>query len=248
MRRLAEAAAQLGAGDFSVQMGPSGVAEVDQTADVLAVTACRLAELVDRERAFAARASHQLRTPLTRLRLELEAGLDSDSKGLANAARDALATSEHLSQTLEDVLMLTHPEGETTTTPLDVETLIVECETLWHGLFAASDRPLRLVVEDPPVALASSVVVRQVLHVLLDNALQHGAGPVTLAARESADAVAIDVIDQGQAHVPWPPEPSAGHLGLELARTLAQSQGGRLLLSQADGNTRLTVLLPALRD
>lgn len=247
MGRLADAAVQLGAGDFSVQMRPSGVAEIDRTADALTVTARRLSDLVERERAFAARASHQLRTPLTRLRLELEAGLCSDREGLEEAARDALATSEHLSQTLDDVLMLTR-EADMDRTALNVETLMAECRTHWHGLFAAADRPLRMVVEKPPHALASSEAVRQVLHVLLDNAHRHGAGAVTLVGRETADTVAIDVIDQGQEHVNWPPQRSSGHLGLVMARSLAQSQGGRLLLSQHDATTRFTLLLPAVRD
>jgi signal transduction histidine kinase len=244
MGRLADAAAQLGAGDFSVQTTPSGVAEIDRTADALTVTARRLSDLVERERAFVARASHQLRTPLTRLRLELEAGLDSDPEGLAEAARDALATSEHLSQTLDDVLMLTRQDGQTTT-PFDVEALLKECDEKWHGLFAAADRPLRWVVEEPPNALASAVAVRQVVHVLLDNALRHGSGAVTLVGRESADAVAIDVIDQGNQPVTWPPEVTSGHLGLAMARSVAESQHGRLLLSQDDKSTRFTLLLPA---
>ena len=66
---------ELGAGDFSVRRRRSGVPEIDQTADALTqrLSGCR--EQIARERAFAAQASHQLRTPLTRSRLELEAGL-----------------------------------------------------------------------------------------------------------------------------------------------------------------------------
>jgi signal transduction histidine kinase len=245
MERLADAAAQLGSGEFSVQTTLSGVAEIDRTAAAITVTARRLSDLVERERAFVGRASHQLRTPLTRLRLELEAGLESDPEGLAQAARDALATSDQLSQTLDDVLTLTHDVE--TAAPFDVVSLLKECATVWHGLFAAADRPLRLVVEQPPQALASAVAARQILHVLLDNAHRHGSGTVTLVGRESADAVAIDVIDQGHQAVTWPPQRSSGHLGLTLARSLAASQHGRLLLSQDDDTTRFTLLLPGVR-
>jgi signal transduction histidine kinase len=244
MGRLADAAAQLGAGDFSIQTTPSGVAEIDRTADALTRTARRLSDLVERERAFSARASHQLRTPLTRLRLELEAGLASDPQELEEAARDALTTSEHLSQTLDDVLSLTRDAGEDSA-PIDVAALLKVCEAQWHGLFAAADRPLRLVVEEPLPAMASSVAARQVLHVLLDNAHRHGAGAVALVGRETAAAVAIDVIDQGTQHVTWPPDRASGHLGLVMARSIAESQRGRLLLSQDDNGTRFTLLLPA---
>jgi signal transduction histidine kinase len=245
MGRLADAAVQLGAGDFSVRTPVSGVAEIDRTAEALSVTARRLAEQMARERAFAARASHQLRTPLTRLRLELETGLAGDRDDLADAARDALATADHLSQTLDDVLELTH-EAPTATTSFDVEALLRECADQWRGTLAAANRPLRLVLDHPPDALASRVAVRQALHVLVDNAYRHGAGYVSLVGRESADAVAIDVIDRGGGSVTWPSDAEAtGHLGLVMARSLTESEGGRLLLTSDEDHTRFTILLPA---
>jgi signal transduction histidine kinase len=97
MRELAHAATRMGSGDFSARAPGSGVPEIDMTAAALNATAERLSAFVDRERSFSARASHQLRTPLTRLHLELEAGM----------VDEALATTEHLSQTVDDVLSVT---------------------------------------------------------------------------------------------------------------------------------------------
>jgi signal transduction histidine kinase len=245
MGRLADAAVQLGAGDFSVSTPVSGVAEIDRTAEALSVTARRLAEQMSRERAFAARASHQLRTPLTRLRLELETGLSGDRDDLVDAARDALATADHLSQTLDDILVLTR-EAHAATSAFEVESLLRECAEQWRGDLAAADRPLRLVLDHPPDALASRVAVRQALHVLLDNACRHGTGVVSLVGRESADAVAIDVIDRGRGSVTWPSDTGAtGHLGLAMARSLTEAEGGRLLLTSDEVHTRFTILLPA---
>lgn len=244
MEQLADAAVQLGAGDFSVRTPVSGVAEIDQTADALSTTARRLADQMARERAFAARASHQLRTPLTRLRLELEAGLSGD-EDLITAVRDALATADHLTQTLDDVLVLTREEPDGTAS-FEVEVLLTECSDQWRGTLATSDRPLRLVLEPSPRARASQVAVRQVLHVLVDNAFRHGSGAITIVGRESAGAVAIDVIDAGATAVAWPSAGSAGgRLGLAMARSLTESQGGRLLLTSDDAHTRFTILLPA---
>ena len=245
MRTLADAAAKLGAGDFSVRVPVSGVPEIDSTGEALTSTAERLSEQIARERAFAAQASHQLRTPLTRLRLELEAGLRAGAAGLDAAVHDALTTADHLSGTIDDVLALARgPHGPVST--FDVEALLAECVDQWRGVFATDDRPLQLVVDAPPAASASRVAVRQILQVLIDNAYRHGRGTVTLTARESGGAVAVDVADRGSGEVGWPaPGATPGRLGLVMARNLAASQGGRLLLSSDPSGTRFTLLVPA---
>ncbi|HEY8092828.1 MAG TPA: HAMP domain-containing sensor histidine kinase, partial [Acidimicrobiales bacterium] len=188
MRRLADAAADLGAGDFSVQPPVSGVPEIDRTSAALTVTAARLSEQIERERSFAAHASHQLSTPLTRLRLELEGGLAGEPAELPAAAREALATAEDLSRIVDEVLELARRSAGPTEA-FAVEPLLTEIVTQWRGTFASADRPLRLVVEDPPPASASRGAVRQILQVLLDNAFRHGAGEVTVTARESGGTV-----------------------------------------------------------
>jgi signal transduction histidine kinase len=234
LRELAQAATRMGTGDFGARAPHSGVPEIDETADALATTAGRLSAYVERERAFSARASHQLRTPLTRLRLELEAGM----------VDEALATTDHLSQTVDDVLALTReerPQGW----EFGLEPVLTEIVDAWHGTFALDDRPLRLRVDASLEVAASEAAVRQVLQVLLDNAYRHGAGVVTVTGREAAGVVAVDVTDRGTAPVPWPPPTGTSTgMGLALARSLAQSLGGRLLLDQAEDGTRFTLLVP----
>ena len=103
--RLAEAAARLGEGDFSARAEPSGIAEVDAVSDTLGSTAARLDRMLQRERAFSEDASHQLRTPLTGLRVNLEAAR------LTPAVRDdlldaALSEVDRLERTIDDLLAL----------------------------------------------------------------------------------------------------------------------------------------------
>jgi signal transduction histidine kinase len=233
MRELARAATRMGAGDLGARAPHSGVAEIDETADALTTTAARLSAFVDRERSFSARASHQLRTPLTRLRLELEAGM----------VGEALATADHLSQVVDDVLSLTR-EPKPLGSGFAVEPVLSDIVGAWHGTFALDDRPIRLRVEAGLAAGASEAAVRQVLQVLLDNAYRHGEGAVTVVGREASGAVAIDVGDRGAAPVSWPPADAGGRMGLALASTLAQSQGGRLLLTQDEEGTQFTLLVP----
>ncbi len=195
---LEEAATELGAGNFAVRTERSGVPEIDRASESLDRTASRLAELMARERAFSAHASHQLRTPLTTLRLQLETGLQGGGEALEAAAVDAIRSADHLGQTIDDVLALargTDARGE----GFEIESLFDDVRQRWHGTLAAADRPLRLVVDDPIASTASFSAARQIVEVLVDNAYRHGSGAVTLRARESAGALAIDVIDEGRA-------------------------------------------------
>lgn len=237
---LSAAAADLGEGDFSVQAAPSGIAEIDAVGASLDRTAQRLASMLERERSFTASASHQLRTPLTQLQLELEAGLASGETGLRSAAAAAMVTAEQLSRTIDDVLAVARVGIASEV--FETDELLDMCREQWQGPLAAANRPLRVRAGQPLRLAASLPACRQILHVLLDNALRHGTGAVTVTVRESHGAVAIDVADEGS--VPPFSIPETGRLGLSLAHALARAQGGRLLVDQQHGGTRVTVLLP----
>ena len=100
---------------------------------------------------------------------------------------------------------------------------------------------------------ASAAAIGQVLDVLIGNAQQHGRGTVTVRARHAPRSIAIEVSDEG----PGPstdghdvfrrrPESATGRgIGLALARSLAEAEGGRLTLSRAGPSPGFTLLLPA---
>lgn len=249
---LERVAHELGDGNFGARAQPSGVFEIDEAGQALNRTADRLQALITRQRSFIAHASHQLRTPLTRLRLELEDGLGRGPESLDSAVREALTSAETLSQTVDDILEVAR--GQRSRDSFSVATLLDGLRQAWHGTLAASDRPLRLTSEPGLTVAASLPAARQALNTLVDNAYRHGRGVVEVRARDIAGIVAIDVIDEGghtkiamSTGVERPAgEPSRERgLGLALARTLAEAEGGRLTFASDEDQTRFTLLLPS---
>jgi signal transduction histidine kinase len=235
LTRLATAATRLGEGDFSARAPRAGVPELDAVGAALDATAQRLDDLVTRERSFSADASHQLRTPLAALRIELEALELRGERGPELTA--ALREVDRLQQTIDALLALARDAPRTDSTA-DLGAAANDAAAAWRGRLAEASRPLRVAVRAPePTARASPGSVRQILDVLLSNACEHGAGAVTVTVREAGAFVAVDVRDEGPgitdaAEAFRRRSPSAdGHgIGLALAVSLAHAEGGALAL------------------
>jgi signal transduction histidine kinase len=245
LEELAAVAGRLGDGDFTVRGPRAGIAEIDRVGEALDATAARIGETLERERAFSAEASHQLRTPLTGLRLQLEAALETPGADPHAAIRAGIASADRLERTIEDLLALGR-ERRAPRAELDLDALLEEIRQAGEALLAPHGRTLRITRQDPPPARVAAAAVRQVLGVLLDNAATHGRGTVTLIARDAGEALAIDVADEGPDLGETDPFATAasGHgIGLRLARSLAEAEGGRLRLSRPDPPT-FTLLLP----
>jgi signal transduction histidine kinase len=254
LERLAASARRLGEGDFSVRPAPAGIAEVDAVGSALDATARRLDELISRERAFSADASHQLRTPLQALRIELE------SIELRGGAPDELPAAldqvDRLQATIDTLLAVARDAPRTSTATSDPVAVLEEVEARWRGPLAAAARPLRMRVDgDVPRVLASGAIVNEIAEVLVANAVRHGRGTVTLRLRPVEGFVVLDVGDEGPG---FSGDPEAaferratsanGHgIGLALARSLAHAEGGRLTVSRAGPSPVVTLTLPRVR-
>ncbi len=246
LEELATAAGRLGDGDFTARSPRAGIAEIDQVGETLDATAARIGETLERERAFSAEASHQLRTPLTGLRLQLEAALETPAADPYAAIRAGIASTDRLERTIEDLLALGR-ERRAPRAELNLGALLEEVRQAGEALLGPQGRQLRVSRQDPPTARVAAAAVRQVLGVLLDNAVTHGRGTVTVLARDAGDALAIDVTDEGPdlgETDPFATTPTGHGIGLRLARGLAEAEGGRLRLSRPDPPT-FTLLLPA---
>ena len=257
---LEESARRLGDGDFSVRSHRGGIEEIDAVGAALDATAMRLDELLARERAFSADASHQLRTPLAGMRLRLEAALERSDADPRPAIAATLADADRLEAIIDELLTLARVgqrAPDASVEPLDLDPLIGELSPEWGARLALHGRDLAVRVDpDAPHARASGAAVRQVLGVLVDNAVTHGRGTVTVAVREAPGAVAVDVADEGPGvHDPEDAlfarqaDRRDGHgIGLALARRLVEAEQGRLTLTRVSPPV-FTLLLPtAVRE
>ncbi|MET7336936.1 HAMP domain-containing sensor histidine kinase [Nonomuraea sp. NPDC005650] len=248
LERLTTAAQALGGGDFSVRASPSGLREADQAGQALETTARRLGAVLSRERAFSADVSHQLRTGLTGLLLGLESALSRPGADLTPAVRAALARGERLQEVIDDLVRLSR-DSRVPAEHLDVGALMEEIRQEWHGPLAEQGRRLTITVEpELPPATAQPAAVRQILRVLIDNAVRHGQGEVAVTVSDVGPGLAIEVGDHGTGVAegvdPFVRSSGDSHgIGLALARSLAEAEGGRLVLSRA-GPPLFSLLLP----
>lgn len=221
-------------------------------------------DAIARERRFIADASHQLRTPLTTLKSELDVALigPDDSAQLRLALESVREETNRICRLADDLLLLAQAEQVARAAhPQHVEVAHLLSETARrHRARAASlDRPiteqvvpgLRLWADPDQMALA--------LDALLENALTHGAGPVTLSATSDADHVQVTVRDQGPGFpkdfLPTAfdrfsrpaasrSQPGTG-LGLAIARALARNNHGDVTVLETHSGAAVMLSLPA---
>ena len=241
LERVARTSARLGDGDFSARAPRSGVPEIDAIGQALDTSASRIAELVAREREFSSNISHQLRTPLTALRLRLEESARAgDPEALREELDAALREADRLEAMIAELLALARSTARDDQVVIDLSAVARDHAAIWTALFARSGRHVSVSADPDIRALASQGTVGQVLDVLLDNALCHGAGPVTVRVGQNArfatitvedtgDGIAHDAIerifDRGASHT------NGTGIGLHLARALARADAGSLRLT-----------------
>lgn len=211
-----------------------------------------------RERQFVAEASHELRTPLAVLRTELD--LLASRARSPEEIRAALVSMgeevDRLALLVDHLLLLATSDDarlRLDRTTFDVTTLLTEVA----GRFgpAAAGRDV-VVTPGPRVDVtADRRRLDQVLSNLVDNALRHGVGTVTLAAAQEQGAVAVTVSDDGgtaldaelfeRFHQGTGTRAGGRGLGLALVRTIVAEHGGSVTAAARDGVTEVRIVLPS---
>lgn len=251
LRSLRRAAADLAEGSLTTRAPVTeGPPELRTLAHAFNDMATRIESLVGSQRAFIADASHQLRTPMTALRLRLEnleAAVDGDVRADVDAA---IRETERLSHIVDGLLALARAEVKgAERVVLDIAPIVEERRAAWAAL--AEERNVK-VVADVPEAHAWAVPghLEQILDNLLANALEVApAGTeVLVSVRPGRRWVELHVIDHGPGMTPedrarafdrfWRARSSNGKgtgLGLPIVRQLAMACGGNATLEPADG-------------
>ncbi len=240
LERLARTSTQLGTGDFSARAGRAGIPEIDEVGAALDSTAVRIAHLLGREREFSANVSHQLRTPLTALRLRLEELSVMDEPQLARAeAAGALDEADRLERMIAELLAAARGTDGQAGAEVELNDIARRHAERLRPVCARAGRPLAVRPSDPIRVLGTAGAVGQALDVLLENALVHGGGRITLSVRRRDGHGCLRVEDEGVG-IPEGAEAEifarggslAGGtgIGLHLARALVEANRGRLVL------------------
>lgn len=249
LRHLGLSAARLGGGDFTATAPRAGIPEIDEVAAALDAGATRIGQLVERERRLTADTSHQLRTPITGLRVALETELTAPRADPREILVEALGAVDRLDSTVAAMTDLARGEG--TGEPFDLDALLGAAVERWGPYYRSAGRSLAIGPASGGSSPARRAAVDTIVDVLLENALAHGKGVVEVEVSGSAGTARVTVADGGTCAVD-PDEMFRRHssggggsgIGLHLARTLAEAEGARLRLVSRDPTT-FELQLPA---
>lgn len=223
-------------------------------------------QALEDQRRFVADASHELRTPLTSIlgyaRMLRSWGMDNPE-----AAREGTAAIEHEAERMrvliESLLRLARGEELPAINPEPLDLRELAKEAVQSLRAAEPDATVAIHAPDEPVmAVADRTTIRQVLGILLDNAIHHGASaePIEVETASEEGRAVVRVTDHGKGiearHLPHlfdrfyradaaRTEPGSG-LGLAIAQQIVDQHGGTITVeSEVGTGTTFTVTLPA---
>ncbi|MEA2329975.1 MAG: hypothetical protein QOH58_113 [Thermoleophilaceae bacterium] len=264
LRRLAGTARQVADGDFDARAREEGSSEQREVASAFNEMTDRLGRALRSQREFVANASHQLRTPLTGLRLRLEAASlktneDPVERELVAAERETVRLAKLLTELLTLARERERPEPEA----VSLREVAEAGRERWEAPAESAGRRLLAGGEGDPVVAATDADLAVILDNLVENALNYSPAGTAVAIEWGADggSARLAVLDEGPGIEPgerdrvferfFRGEASRGGaagtgLGLSVVEALAERWGGTVRLTdRPEGGTCAEVVLPA---
>jgi signal transduction histidine kinase len=258
LARLAAAAKRLGGGDLSARtdekVGASEIVGLSASFDEMA---SRLESTVRAQREFVANASHQLRTPLTGMKLRIESAIDAS--GSDDQRRQLEAADEEvdrLAEIVERLLVMARRIEQGGAAEVDLRENAVAALARWEERAGRLGAQL-FVKGEGARALGDRADIDQILDNLIDNAIAYAPGPIVIETGSAAGRAFLAVEDRGPGIAPDERQrvterffrgrraPAGGSgLGLAIVRELAEKWGGSVIVTApAEGGTRVEVRL-----
>jgi signal transduction histidine kinase len=258
LRALAGTARRVEDGELDARAEVTGAREQQEVAIAFNEMTERLEQVLEAQREFVGNASHQLRTPLTGLRLRIEAaGMKSDDPAVQQELELAEAEVERLTRLLNALLTLARDgERPTLRAPVSLRAASEGAYERWLPRAEASGHVLTLDGDGDALVRAGEEDVAIALDNLIENALVYAPTGTTVTVTWD-DQGRLAVLDEGpgvsaeeQRHVferfrrGRTDRPGSG-LGLAIVETLARRWGGSASIrSRDEGGARAEVVLP----
>jgi two-component system OmpR family sensor kinase len=272
VEQLTRAARALGAGDLSTRARVRARGEVGELARAFDEMAERIEAQVRAEKELLANVSHEVRTPLARIRVALELAAEGDLEKARRYLGEIGSDLDELDRLVGDVLSAARLDlaarggdgrAAVRRDPVDLGAVVADAARRFQERWPARALEVDAAGELPGVS-GDAPLLRRLLENLLDNAAKYSEppAPVRLSARGEAGAAVLEVRDAGIGIAPedlprlFTPffrtdrsrtRRSGGFgLGLALARRIAQAHGGDIEVeSQVDRGTVFRVRMPA---
>jgi signal transduction histidine kinase len=248
-------------GDLDARARLEGSTEQREVASAFNDMTGRLARALRSQQEFVANASHQLRTPLTGLRLRLEAAaLKARDPAVERELHAAERETERLARLLAELLTLARERERPAAEPVSLADVAEAARDRWEGPAERSGHLLRLEGGESAVVASTSEDLGVILDNLVENAIHYSPRGTTVTIEwGGGDVASLAVLDEGPGVEPEESErvferfyrgAAAGEtagtgLGLPVVEALAHRWGGEVTLrNRPEGGARVEITLP----
>jgi two-component system osmolarity sensor histidine kinase EnvZ len=257
LRELTSAVTRVGQGEIPPPLPESGPSEIAAVNRGFNTMTANLRQIEKDRAVLLAGVSHDLRTPLARLRLGVEMGTRDDT-----LRTGMVSDIEEMDRIIGQFLDFARSDAATALEPADLDAIVGACV----DRYVSAGKPVSFQAgQVPEIPLKATAISRLVAN-LIDNALAYGAPPVEVATSASQDMATIIVSDRGSGIAPDEVEHlkqpftratearvradggAGAGLGLAIVDRIARLHGGRFdILPREGGGTLARVTLPLAR-